>query len=185
MEVLHFSDFQQEIISVGLKNPKTTIDFNSVKLAPLPFFNDILGQFFLWGGSCIVFLDPVFLFASLLIFCVSLYFLYFHFIGMNVCRIDFTEKKITIKNRIFIFNWIRNLWGMNQSINFNDIKEIRYQEGKLLDRFRYASPTRYLLTIETFLNPSITASQFKKEEEAQKIVTIFKKFILNKEKIIT
>lgn len=185
MAVINFSDFQREIENIGLKNPRLKFDYHSVKIITLPYFNDILVQVLLWFCSCLFLYDASYLFPCLLMFGASCYFLYFNFIGLGICQIDFTAKTITYKNRILILNLLRNMFGFKRKIEFSDIKEISCKEGLLLDRFsNVGTKTRYQLLIETHTLPAVTIIQFKSEEEAENITAILNKFILHKEKII-
>jgi hypothetical protein len=182
MSVLSFSDLQKELKAEEFKNPKITFGFNSFTLTSRVFFNDIFGLCFFWTISISLCLHSSGLFFGILFLIVSCYFFYWQFIGLNICIIDFTAKKISIRNRIFLLNILRKYFGPKTEFYFSDIKEISFKDGVLLDRLS-GYKTRSLLIIETYSDPAIVTSQFKKEEDANKIAGILKKFIMDNKKL--
>jgi hypothetical protein len=181
----HFAELQKDLTNQQLKNPAIKVGLHSVRLEGYPFGGDIAWQLFLWTASFILFSKTEFLFGAIFILCASLYFFYFLFIGLNVCTIDFASKTLHIRNRIFVFNWLRKLFGTRQTILFSELRKIDYKEGFLLDRFnRFAYRSRYLLVIDSLSDAGIIASQFKKEADARKIALILQKFLLINERII-
>ncbi len=184
MGVTDFSDFQTEIEKKNFKNPKIKFGFQSIKITALPYFNDIFFQIFIWVISIFFLFNNSTLFWGLLVIAISFHFFYTNFIGLNICIIDFTLKTIVFKNRLFILNVIRKIFGTKTEINFSEIKTINFKEGALLDRLRRASlESRYHLLIETYNDPAVIISQFKKEGDAEDIVSLLNKFIINKKNI--
>jgi len=184
MGVPTFSDFQKEIEKKDFKNPQIKFGFQSIKITVIPYFNDVLYQILLWAISISLLFNNSTLFWGLLLIAFSFHFFYTNFIGLNICTIDFTLKTVVFKNRFFILNVTRKLFGTKTEINFSEIKIINFKEGALLDRFRRASlESRYHLLIETYNDPAIVVSQFKKEDEAENIALLLNKFILNKKNI--
>jgi hypothetical protein len=60
------------------------------------------------------------------------------------------------------------MFGIKMEIKFTDLKEIVYKEGALLDRFRFGGyNSRYHLLLETYNDPTVSISQFKKETDAK------------------
>ena len=184
MGINSFSDFQTEIEKKSFKNPQIKFGFQSIKIIVLPYFNDVLFQILLWAISIFLLFNNSTLFWGLLIVAISFHFFYTNFIGLNICTIDFTLKTIVFKNRFFLLNIIRKLFGTKTEINFSEIKTINFKEGALLDRFSRASlESRYHILIETYNDPAVIISQFKKEGDAEDIVSLLNKFIINKKNI--
>lgn len=186
MEVISFSDFQKQIQELGLKNPKIKFDYYSVKIISLPFFDDVFGQLFLLAGCFSFLFDSSLIIVCLLLFGASLYIFYINFIGLGICEIDFISKTLIFKNRIFIFNVIRKIFRFKTEIHFPDIKQIVYKEGSILNRAPGTNyKARYHLLVETYNDPPLIISQFKKERDVENLVMLLRKFISQKEKIIT
>jgi hypothetical protein len=184
MGVTDFSDFQTEIEKKNFKNPKIKFGFQSIKIITLPYFDDILLQFFLGIVSILPLFNSSLLFVGLLFIVISFYFFYVNFIGLNICSIDFTSKNIVFKNRFFILNFFRKLFRTKTKINFSEIKTIDFKEGTLLGRFGGVNwKCRYHLLIETYNDPAVIISQFKKQDDVVNIVSLLNKFILNKKNI--
>lgn len=185
MEVLNFSDFQKEIQEIRIKNPKFNFDHRSVQIITIPYFFDIFNQILVWFVSIFLALNNSTLFFGVAVFIWTLYFFYTNFIGLGMCLVDFNTKTISFRNRIFLFNIVRRIFSIKQEVKFSDIKKVAYKKGSDLYLSRVSRGTaRYYLLLETYKDPAIIISQFKKEEDAEKITSILRKFILHKEKII-
>ncbi|OSZ80510.1 hypothetical protein CAP36_04460 [Chitinophagaceae bacterium IBVUCB2] len=183
MAISNVSEFKKEIEEIGLKNPKIKFDNHSIKIVTLPYFNDIFLLVFLGIGSSLFVFEFAVIFGSIICFCAFWYFLYFYFIGLGICQIDFSTKTLTYKNRIFLLNLLRRFFGFKRQINFSEIKKISCKEGLQLDISSSSYQSRYHLFIETQDNPGVSITQFKTEKEAQFFVAALQKFLLSKEKL--
>jgi|KBSSwiStaDraftv2_1062776.scaffolds.fasta_scaffold493756_2 hypothetical protein len=185
MGAASFSDFEEEIKKIGLRNPIVKFENRSLKIITTPDFNDIMDLIILLTFSFTFIIDNSLLILSLICFSLFWYRLYTNFIGFDIFQIDFNTNTINTRNRIFLINFIRKVFGIRAENKFSDIKEIGYKENPLLDKLGFIRiRKRYFLLLETIKDPPIAISQFKDEKEIEKIIFILKKFILNKEKII-
>lgn len=185
MEVSNFSDFKEEIEKSEIKKSILEFGNNTFKITTPFDFNDLLDILILLLLSTVFLFSSTLLFVSLLCFLLFWHRLFMNFRGIGILEVDFTAKTIRIKNRVFIINILRNLFGIKSKNMFTAIKEIRFEESSLMDKLGFIQQkTTYLLLIETFQDAPIAASRFVKEEDAKILVRIFEKFLLDKEKII-
>ena len=185
MGALSFSDFREEVEKIGLRNPTIKFKNHTLKIITLPDFNDLIDLIILLLLSSSFVVSSSLLILSLICFTLFWYRLYTNFIGFDIFQIDFNTKTINTRNRIFLINIIRKVFGISTENKFSSIKEISYKESPLLDKLGFIRvKNRYLLLLETFKDPPIAISQFKNEKEIEKIMSILKKFVLNKEEII-
>lgn len=185
MEVSNFSKFKEEIEKSGLK--KSIFEFGNYTFKiTTPFdFSDLLDILILLSLSTVFLFSSTLLFISFLCFLLFWHRLFMNFRGIGIFKVDFTAKTIRIKNRVFIINILRSIFRVKSENKFNTIKEIRYEESSLMDKLGFIQQkTTYLLLIETSQDAPIAASRFEEEEDAKIIVSIFEKFLLDKEKII-
>jgi hypothetical protein len=145
MEALNYSDFREEIEKIGLRNPIIKFKNSSVKIITLPDFNDLIDLVILLLFSSLFVVDSSLLILSLICFALFWYRLYTNFIGFDIFQIDFNTKTINTRNRIFLINIIRKIFGISTENKFSAIKEISYKESPLLDKLGFIRvKSRYL-----------------------------------------
>lgn len=185
MQVSHFSDFKTEIEKSELKQSSIEFDNYTFKIITPFDFSDLLDLLILLLFSSVFLLSSTLLIISILCFSLFWYRLYINFRGIGILKIDFAEKRIFIKNRIVVITILRKIFGIKSENKFSSIKEIKYEESSLMDKLGFIQQKRtYLLLIETFKDPPVAACRFEKEAHAKILVSIFIKFLFEKEKII-
>lgn len=184
MDIHNLSTFQKEIQEIGFKNPKIKFNSGLIKIVTLPFFDDIIFQLVLWTLSLTFLFNNSLLFPSIIFFGLSCYYFYMNFIGWDICQIDFNTKNIYFKNRIFILNLSRKIFGIRSKLAFSDINTLGYKQGTLIKSGLYLNDNRFYIVLNSKYDPSIIISQFKSEKDAENLASILRKFILPKEKII-
>ena len=185
METLSFSDFRTEIEKTGITNPKIKFDNHLVIVIARPDFSDLIDLLTTLLLSFLFLLNTILIIVSLPCFVLFWHRLFLNFKGCGIIKIDFDEKTITAKNRFFLINLVRKVFGITTKNKFSSLKEISYTESSLIDKLGYLRfKKRYYLFLETVKDAPIAISQFEKEKDARIIEVILKKFLLSKEKII-
>lgn len=183
--MLIFSDFRNEVEKTSFTNPKIKFDSHSITVIARPDLSDLTDLFIILIFSFLFLLKTILLVISVPCFVLFWHRLFVNFKGCGIFRIDFVLETINIKNRLVFINVARRIFGITTENRFSSIKEISYTENSLIDKLGYLRfKKRYILFLETFKDIPIAISQFEREKDVKAIVSILKKFLLSKEKII-
>lgn len=185
MNLTSFSDFKEEIMKMGITNPRIEFNNKTIKVIAQPDIYDLSDLTLALFFSSLFLFSDILLIPSIICFILFGHRLFLNFKGCGIFTIDFDTKTITAKNRFFLINLVRKVFGITCKNQFSSVKQISYTDKSLIDKLGYLRFTkRYFLFLETYKDIPIAISQFNKEEDAKTIVSILRKFLLNKEKII-
>ena len=184
MEASHFAEFRQAIEKANVKSPKIKFSSSSAEIVSSPDIRKIVDLIVLLFFSVVFLFYSPLLILSLIAFVLFWHRLYLNFRGICSLLIDFTDETVTVKNKIFLINAGRQLWGIKKRNKFSAIKELSLKESSLIDKLGYTqSKNRYILYLETYKDPPIAINEFKKEEDARTITSLLQKFLIPKEKL--
>jgi hypothetical protein len=180
------AEIEKEFGEVTFIDPSIQFDFNKIRIQQKL---NVIGKGYLifWTLApvllFIVFPHSVRLLFFVPLMLVVLAFLYQYHRCWDVITIDFTERKISIRNKFFPINFARKFFSARTTLPFDKIAYFSTDDGK---KFYYFSErnsltmARTMLYVKPAFKQDVALASFRFEKDAKRLGELFQYYIVGK-----